>query len=235
MSNKQGNNGPRVGASHGRNRQTLVNRASHIDPSTALSLGSAEASAKYNLLQQLALLRQQRAQVKSQYGVGLAQARQQRLGDVTSAANSAAERGLVGSSVDASGRAGAFTQFATTQAGLRADKASGLLGLKQQAVGARGDYSMQMAQIAAQRAMAQAQARAQQQLQAAQEAQAAQAASGYGDLASMLLQQLQGQRQGNNPQKRQGVSTTAQQWSIPQIIAYIEKNQSFRNSVKPLY
>lgn len=179
-----------------------------IDPQTALSLGSETGAARYSLLSQLAALRANQALVRGQYQTGVAAARGQMRTDVVGAANGAAERGIIGSSVDLRGRAAAHTAFATNRVQLQQQRAQGILGIKQQMIGAQSQYQMQMADIAARQQLAQTLASNQSQLDAAQRAaqqDALSQQSTYYQNYLDLLQQMMNQRNGNTPRHRNGV------------------------------
>lgn len=217
MPNNQGSNGPRAGMGSGRSRNTLVNLAGKksnsampggfipaVSPGSALGYGAQTAQARYDYLAQLAALRAQRGMVVGNFQQARAGLKEQRLSDVSDAANAAAERGIVGSSVDMAGRASAHTTFAEGLATARSDRAQSLLSLAQQRLGVNSGYFRSLADIAAARRAEQAEMTAQMFQQDQYDA----VQQNYGQVFRQLLSQIQDQKSGRIVRKRVGLGGT---------------------------
>ena len=159
-----GINGPRVGATTGRQRNSLTNLRSKqnstampggfvppVGPGTALGLGSQAGASAYGLFAQLAALRTQKAAVVAGFKTNRAGIKAALPDAVAHAANTAAERGATGSSIDLAGRAEAHSAAATAMAAARQAKTLGLLGVKQGQLDANAGHYMNLADINAQR------------------------------------------------------------------------------------
>lgn len=157
-----GVNGPRAGRGSGRQRNTLVNNASKattptgptttsyqapLSSSSQVQYGSQLAQARYDYLSQLAALKAQRAQVGAQFGVAAQDARSAAIGNMAAAEGGAQDRGLLGSSLDLSGRAGVIADRQRAIADAQSQRAAGRLDLAQQGIGVRSGYYTQVAGI----------------------------------------------------------------------------------------
>jgi hypothetical protein len=207
MPDVTGNRGPRPGNEARRSRQTLVNRASKnqypggyqapISSASAVGYGDQLAQARYGYLQQLAALKQQRAQAGVTARIGRADARSAAVSGMAGAVGSALDRGVVGSSADLSGRAGVLADRQRALAEIEAQRAQERLDVGYQALGARNDYYGQMSSI--QNAMAQE--------QMANSIYAFQ--NDQFDAMLRTLSQVRDQKSGRAPRRRVGLSALA--------------------------
>lgn len=217
-------NGPRPGGqaggrrrNTGRNLYSKSGRASlpgtvglpgvvaPVSPSSALGFGDQLASAQYDYLAQLAALRQKRAALIGDFGVAKADARSQRIQDVTDVESNALQRGIVGSSADLAGRAGTVTDEAAAVAAARENKNLGLLDLGTQRIDASNALYSTMTSIESQRALERAMNTIGQfQDNLFQDPNAA----GYQDILKQLLSAIQDGKAGRGPTRtRRGLGT----------------------------
>ena len=160
MANQMGVNGPRPQRTTGRNRNTVVNNASHgagmpappVSPGSAVSAGDQMAQGTYQYLQQLALLKQQAAMLRGQRRQSIADARATRVQEMAGTVNSALDRGILNSSVDLAGRAGVIANQAAAKVQAQQQFAQGMLATKMDTLDAQAQYAQLMNSIAAQQA-----------------------------------------------------------------------------------
>src|SRR6266545_810979 len=156
-------NGPRAGRSTGRQRNTLMNNASKgynipaVPPGSAVGYGNQLGTLQMQLFQRLADIAAQQGGLRGQFlqqRAGLIAQRKQGIVDVQ---NSMLDRGVLGSSVDVTGRT---KVRAATEQGIQAawqQRQEGLLGLQRERLGAQNEYYSGVFNIMAQRRAEQAQ------------------------------------------------------------------------------
>lgn len=198
-----GNTGPTNGNDARRSRNTLVNNASKagytVSSAGAVGYGDQLAAARYQYLSQLAALKAQGGLIRSQKLQDIAAARAAAPGNIAAVEQYNTERGMLGSSVDVQGRAGAVAQMTGDIASAKAAAAAGRLGLKSGRLDAQGNYYQTVSGI--QNAMAQEQM--------------ANGINAFGnDQYDALVQhyrdviaQLRDQASGRTPRHRKGVPT----------------------------
>lgn len=157
MTDVTGNRGPRPGNEARRSRNTVVNGASKsnypggyrapISSASAVTTGNDLAQARYGYLTQLAALRAQKPVIGQQFALARQSAKDNAIAGMAGSVNSALDRGIVGSSIDAGARAGVLAQRASDVSTAEADRAAALQNLKLQQVGAGNEYYSNLSNI----------------------------------------------------------------------------------------
>ena len=126
--------------------------AGGVDPNMVQLWGDQAFGLQKSYGESKALLKVQRAQLKSQFGHQKAAIYQQRVFDMQSAAGAAAERGVLGSSSDASARSQVRAGAASQVIAARDAKRQGLTANLSQIFGVNSDFRSGLIQLKAQAA-----------------------------------------------------------------------------------
>ena len=160
-------NGPRQGRNGGHKRNAGTNQRSKNGgylPSGAPPLGPAQSqafTAQMAALQNsysnaLAAIRAQGGEIRGQYQSGLADIKANRIAGTAETEGAALSRGIVGSSADLGGRAAVVAEASGARVDARMARNSALSALRVSEMQAGTDYQMGIAQVAADKAAAQA-------------------------------------------------------------------------------
>lgn len=164
MAEKRGDvgqpNGPRAGHTTGRNRNSLVNNASHgaqvgvpvVSPSSALSYGQQIADATQAKYAVLANIAQSKAALRSDWRTGMADVKLARKEGQVAAEGDALGRGIVGSSSDLASRSSVDSQSARAALDVMRTKSTGMLSLQQDRLTAQQTYLQQLYAVLAAKA-----------------------------------------------------------------------------------
>ena len=160
-------NGPRAARTTGRQRNSLINNASHqgaaagpplLSPGQTTAFGMQLANAELSLSQRLALIKAQKGVIGAQFKMDRAGVRADRISGMASAVNSSLDRGILNSSIDYSNRSGVEAEAARGLAEAQMAKIQGKLGLRGDRIQAFNEYYTTQYQVASQQAAAEAEA-----------------------------------------------------------------------------
>lgn len=156
-------NGPRAARTTGRSRQTLINNRSKgsaglPSPQTITSLNSQLAALYLQYQSQLASMKGQRRNIKSDYMSRLAQLKQSGVANMTAAEGNAVSRGVLGGSSDVKARLGIEANLASETEQALLDKQGALAQLDQTKISSTGQYLTALAELRAQKTAAMAEA-----------------------------------------------------------------------------